>query len=49
MQLSWKDIPPVPTSNDMLDIVLNRTQRKRLLLLDQGLRSLVFVLLYEKS
>ena len=47
MQLSWKDIPPVPTSNDMLDIVLNRTQRK--LLLDQGLRSLVFVLLYEKS
>lgn len=28
MQLSWKDIPPVPTSNDMLDIVLNRTQRK---------------------
>lgn len=28
MQLTWKDIPPVPTSNDMLDIVLNRTQRK---------------------
>ncbi|CAL1192439.1 unnamed protein product [Candida parapsilosis] len=28
MQLSWKDIPPVPTSNDMLDIILNRTQRK---------------------
>ncbi|CAH2355066.1 nucleolar GTP-binding protein 1 [[Candida] railenensis] len=28
MQLSWKDIPSVPTSNDMLDIVLNRTQRK---------------------
>ncbi|KAK6204717.1 P-loop containing nucleoside triphosphate hydrolase protein [Scheffersomyces amazonensis] len=28
MQLSWKDIPTVPTSNDMLDIVLNRTQRK---------------------
>ncbi|AMD20830.1 HDR088Cp [Eremothecium sinecaudum] len=28
MQLSWKDIPTVPTSNDLLDIVLNRTQRK---------------------
>ncbi|KAI5961008.1 NOG1 [Candida pseudojiufengensis] len=28
MQLSWKDIPPVPTSNEMLDIILNRTQRK---------------------
>ncbi|KAG7741210.1 hypothetical protein KL923_001851 [Ogataea haglerorum] len=28
MQLTWKDIPAVPTSNDMLDIVLNRTQRK---------------------
>lgn len=28
MQLTWKDIPTVPTSNDMLDIVLNRTQRK---------------------
>lgn len=28
MQLSWKDIPTVPTSSDMLDIVLNRTQRK---------------------
>lgn len=28
MQLSWKDIPTVSTSNDMLDIVLNRTQRK---------------------
>lgn len=28
MQLSWKDIPTVPTANDMLDIVLNRTQRK---------------------
>lgn len=28
MQLTWKDIPSVPTSNDMLDIVLNRTQRK---------------------
>lgn len=28
MQLSWKDIPTVPPANDMLDIVLNRTQRK---------------------
>ncbi|EDO15142.1 hypothetical protein Kpol_397p1 [Vanderwaltozyma polyspora DSM 70294] len=28
MQLSWKDIPTVAPSNDMLDIVLNRTQRK---------------------
>lgn len=28
MQLSWKDIPTVSTSNDLLDIVLNRTQRK---------------------
>lgn len=28
MQLSWKDIPSVPSSNDMLDIILNRTQRK---------------------
>ncbi|XBW36427.1 hypothetical protein QEN19_002005 [Hanseniaspora menglaensis] len=28
MQLTWKDIPTVPNSTDMLDIVLNRTQRK---------------------
>ncbi|KAH3679401.1 hypothetical protein WICMUC_001021 [Wickerhamomyces mucosus] len=28
MQLTWKDIPTVPESNDLLDIVLNRTQRK---------------------
>ncbi|CAH6719326.1 nucleolar GTP-binding protein 1 [[Candida] jaroonii] len=28
MQLSWKDIPSVANANDMLDIVLNRTQRK---------------------
>lgn len=28
MQLTWKDIPPVPNANDMLDIVLNKTQRK---------------------
>ncbi|SCU94796.1 LANO_0E08174g1_1 [Lachancea nothofagi CBS 11611] len=28
MQLSWKDIPTVSTANDLLDIVLNRTQRK---------------------
>lgn len=28
MQLSWKDIPTVPTGPDLLDIVLNRTQRK---------------------
>ncbi|KAK5960839.1 putative GTPase NOG1 PWA37_002278 [Arxiozyma heterogenica] len=28
MQLSWKDIPTVASSNELLDIVLNRTQRK---------------------
>lgn len=28
MQLSWKDIPTVPPANDLLDIILNRTQRK---------------------
>ncbi|VEU19907.1 DEKNAAC100400 [Brettanomyces naardenensis] len=28
MQLSWKDIAAVPGSSDLLDIVLNRTQRK---------------------
>ncbi|CAM9019694.1 hypothetical protein WICANDRAFT_32456 [Wickerhamomyces anomalus NRRL Y-366-8] len=28
MQLTWKDIPTVPEANDLLDIVLNRTQRK---------------------
>lgn len=28
MQLSWKDIPTVSPANDLLDIVLNRTQRK---------------------
>lgn len=28
MQLSWKDIATVPNSGDLLDIVLNRTQRK---------------------
>ncbi|CCD24227.1 putative GTPase NOG1 NDAI_0C05680 [Naumovozyma dairenensis CBS 421] len=28
MQLSWKDIPTVAPANDLLDIVLNRTQRK---------------------
>ncbi|QLG74944.1 hypothetical protein HG535_0H02710 [Zygotorulaspora mrakii] len=28
MQLTWKDIPTITTSNDLLDIVLNRTQRK---------------------
>ncbi|CDR46908.1 CYFA0S26e01354g1_1 [Cyberlindnera fabianii] len=28
MQLTWKDIPTVPNGNDLLDIVLNRTQRK---------------------
>lgn len=28
MQLTWKDIPAVPEANDLLDIVLNRTQRK---------------------
>ncbi|KAL3232251.1 Nucleolar GTP-binding protein 1 [Nakaseomyces bracarensis] len=28
MQLSWKDIPTVTPANDLLDVVLNRTQRK---------------------
>ena len=28
MQLSWKDIPTVAPANELLDIVLNRTQRK---------------------
>ncbi|ODV59037.1 putative GTPase NOG1 [Ascoidea rubescens DSM 1968] len=28
MQLTFKDIPTVPTSTDLLDIILNRTQRK---------------------
>lgn len=28
MQLTWKDIPTISSSNDLLDIVLNRTQRK---------------------
>lgn len=28
MQLTWKDIAVVPTANDFLDIILNRTQRK---------------------
>ncbi|GAV55314.1 hypothetical protein ZYGR_0AS06380 [Zygosaccharomyces rouxii] len=28
MQLTWKNIPPIATSDDLLDIVLNRTQRK---------------------
>ncbi|CCE61214.1 hypothetical protein TPHA_0A01310 [Tetrapisispora phaffii CBS 4417] len=28
MQLSWKNIPTVAPANDLLDIVLNRTQRK---------------------
>lgn len=28
MQLTWKEIPTIPTTNDLLDIVLNRTQRK---------------------
>lgn len=36
MQLTWKDIPSVPTSNDMLDIVLNRTQRKTPTVIRQG-------------
>jgi nucleolar GTP-binding protein len=36
MQLTWKDIPSVPTSNDMLDIVLNRTQRKTPTVVRQG-------------
>lgn len=36
MQLTWKDIPTVPTSNDMLDIVLNRTQRKTPTVVRQG-------------
>lgn len=36
MQLTWKDIPTVPNSNDMLDIVLNRTQRKTPTVIRQG-------------
>ncbi|CDH12362.1 Nucleolar GTP-binding protein 1 [Zygosaccharomyces bailii ISA1307] len=28
MQLTWKNIPPIATGDDLLDIVLNRTQRK---------------------
>lgn len=36
MQLTWKDIPSVPTANDMLDIVLNRTQRKTPTVVRQG-------------
>lgn len=28
MKLTWKDIPPVPTHQEFLDIALSRTQRK---------------------
>lgn len=28
MQLTWKDIPTIASTNELLDIVLNRTQRK---------------------
>ena len=28
MKTTWKDIPPVPTQQEFLDIVLSRTQRK---------------------
>ncbi|ODV88739.1 hypothetical protein CANCADRAFT_128386 [Tortispora caseinolytica NRRL Y-17796] len=28
MKTAWKDIAPIPNSNDFLDVVLNRTQRK---------------------
>ncbi|KAI9890302.1 MAG: Nucleolar GTP-binding protein 1 [Vezdaea aestivalis] len=28
MKTTWKEIPPVPTSKDFLDIVLSRTQRR---------------------
>jgi len=28
MKTTWKDIPPVPTNQEFLDIVLSRTQRK---------------------
>lgn len=28
MQLTWKDIPVIPNSNEFLDVVLNQTQRK---------------------
>jgi nucleolar GTP-binding protein len=28
MRTSFKDIPPVPTSDEFLDIVLSRTQRR---------------------
>lgn len=27
-QTQWKDIPPVPTATEFLDIVLSRTQRR---------------------
>jgi nucleolar GTP-binding protein len=28
MKTQWKDIPAVPTSQEFLDIVLSRTQRR---------------------
>ena len=28
MKTTWKDIPPVPTQQEFLDIALSRTQRK---------------------
>jgi nucleolar GTP-binding protein len=28
MKTTWKDIAPVPTSQEFLDIVLSRTQRR---------------------
>lgn len=28
MKTTWKDIQPVPTSQEFLDIVLSRTQRR---------------------
>lgn len=28
MKTTWKDIPPVPSSQEFLDIVLSRTQRR---------------------
>ncbi|KAH0544325.1 Nucleolar GTP-binding protein 1 [Glutinoglossum americanum] len=28
MKTSWKDLPPVPTSQEFLDVVLSRTQRR---------------------
>lgn len=38
MQLTWKNIPAVPEANDLLDIVLNRTQRQTPTIIRQGFK-----------